>query len=206
MHVRHNGHLKVLEECAKNDNNSPTSNTENALTSHEMHRMRLKSIYILILYKIILTKTGTFKTQDVFDEAVNKCVEAKWEMKSATTLQRWHSLYHHKGGLFSHLISSKTGKGKFHPFLELHSSTKDALKMFCRSNINSLCVENVHDFIIKVILSGLTKTANTEVLIILQLFCITKLCFSKVLKWMHGIGFRYSTRKNLIMWIITRSR
>ena len=87
------------------------------------------------------------------------------------------------------------------------TSANDALNMFCRSNINSLCVENVHDHIIKVILPDLAKTTNTEVLIILQLFCITRICFSMVLKLMHGIGSRYSTRrKTLIMWILTRSR
>ena len=116
-------------------------------------------------------------------------------MKSAITLQRWHSLYRSKGGFFSHPRSSKSGKGKLHPFLELYSSAKDDLKMFCRSNINSLSVENVHDHIMNVILPDLAKTTNTDITIILQSFRIKNLCFSTVLKWMHDIGFRYSTRK-----------
>ena len=32
VHVQHNGHLKVLEECADNDNNSPTFSKEEAIT------------------------------------------------------------------------------------------------------------------------------------------------------------------------------
>ena len=107
-------------------------------------------MYILALYKIILTKVGIFKVRDVCTEAVNTCVEMKWEMKSALRLQCWYVLYRSKGGLFPNPRSSKTGAGKLHPFLEFYSSAKDALKFLCRSNINSLSVENLHDHIIKV--------------------------------------------------------
>ena len=101
---------------------------------------------------------------DACNEAIKICRDMNWEMKSSVTLQRWHVLVRSNCGLFEHLRASRHEKTRLYPFLELNSSAKEALKNLCRSKIDNLSVEVLHDHIITSILPVLEKGPKITVL------------------------------------------
>ena len=127
-----------------------------------------------------------------------------WELISGWTLQRWHVLFCTNGGLFHNPLAYRARKPRLPPFLELNPSVRQAITSFCRSHVDSLSVELLHDHIHRVILPDLAKENKMDVSNILSSFILKKLSFGTILRWMHVLNFRYCTRKKLIMWIITR--
>lgn len=71
-----------------------------------------------------------------------------WEFKSFNTLQHWHVLFQKSGKLFNNSLSSKIGQQQLPPFLESNPSVCEAIKLFCRSHIDRLSVEVLHNHII----------------------------------------------------------
>ena len=98
--MKQNGHLKVLIDFPEMKSMSPTTDKEDILTSYEIYRVRMKSFYIKILYKIVLSKDGKFRMVHVCNEAIKKCSDKNWKTNCSVTLQHWHVLFHRNGGFF----------------------------------------------------------------------------------------------------------
>ena len=121
--------------------------------------------------------------------------------KTPKTIEKWYRKFREKRKFCVPLKA----KHNLPPFLELNPDVFHAMKEYATSNLATLSVEMMSEYIHHVVLPQMieneVKESNGELdqeqaqEKVLKQYGLTKICLSTVYKWLKKLGFNYEPRK-----------
>ena len=183
-------------------------------TDYQISALRHRATYLAMVYYLCIDHYNTCSDfTDIIQMAIERVNSVHlsdflpksqrrttYIVNSKTTILRWFREYREQDYFTSFVASSK--KEKLPPILNANPDLVSGIIHFCRSNINSLSVELVHDFLITKAIPELVNIVNKEqntdectIGSLMSVFGLQKLCIRTVQIWMNRLGFQYEPRR-----------
>ena len=175
---------------------------EDTLTAYEKHLIHQKSQLLCISLHLALENMNKWTWNQCCREAIEMAKKmGVTATKNPKTIEKWYRNFREKRKFCVPLKA----KHNLPPFLELNPDVFRAMKEYATSNLATLSVEMMSEYIHHVVLPQMieneVKESNRELdqenarEKILKQYGLTKICLSTVYKWIKKLGFNYEPRK-----------
>ena len=127
---------------------------------------------------------------------------------NSRTIQKWHLDYRKNNESFKNLTSRINQTSSTPIIFDENPILKDKMMSYCKQNLSNLTCESVHTWFIEEAIPMLANERMEEEVIpagtleeykkmIYDEYNLTKLCSGTVLKWMHQLGFKFSSKTKI---------
>ena len=175
---------------------------EDTLTAYEKHLICQKSQLLCLSLNLALENMNKWTWNQCCREAIEMAKKMGVTVaKNPKTIEKWYRNFREKQKF---CIPLKP-KPNLPPFLELNPDVCHTIKEYATSNLSTLSVEMMSEYLHNVVLPQLVenevKESNEELdqesarEKILKQYGLTNICISTVYKWIKKLGFNYEPRK-----------
>jgi hypothetical protein len=182
---------------------------KDTMSDHEKHHLRLKGMVLCLSLNLALKHMKGWCNGWTWNKCCHEAISISQQMgicavRNPKTVERWYRSFRKK----RRFITPTKSKHNLPPFLELNPKACTAIKAYGNSNLGTMSIESMSQYIHRTVLPQLIEEERgrkkqsedqfqyeEELQTLLKKYSLTNICLSTVSSWIKKLGFSYEPRK-----------